>query len=297
MSPLSLVRPRAGRPSPVRLHLTALEDRANPVDLGTGVPIATDPSMTPSLNVDPSMAVDLLGRILVVSTVTGQDRFRADPFPGFDGPIGTAVGDLTGDGVTDVAVAAGLGGGPVVKAYDGRDGRLINSFFAYDPSYRGGVDIDVGDLDGNGVAEIVTGTGPGGGAHVRAFRADTGAETLGFFAFEPAFRGGVDVAVMDANGDGRAEIMTAAGATGGPRVIMFDAQTRAQVASFFAFDPGLTSGVILRSIGQTDGSVLLEMTPAVPDGVDPLTLPLARLADMSGFFPAVEDDAGGPFVG
>jgi hypothetical protein len=281
----------------VRLHLTALEDRANPVDLGTGVPIATDPSMTPSLNVDPSMAVDLLGRILVVSTVDGRDRFRADPFPGFDGPIGTAVGDLTGDGVTDVAVAAGAGGGPVVRAYDGATGGLINSFFAYDPSYRGGVDIDVGDLDGDGIAEIVTGTGPGGGAHVRAFRATTGAETLGFFAFEPAFRGGVDVAVMDANGDGRAEIMTAAGKGGGPRVIMYDAQTRAQRASFYAFDPGMTGGVTLRSIGQLDGSVLLEMTPNAGPGVDPSSLPLTRLADMSGFFPSAQDDAGGPFVG
>ena len=45
----------------------------------------------------------------------------------------------------------------------------IASFYAYDPAFSGGVDVAVGDLNGDGVGEIVTGAGPGGGPHVRAF--------------------------------------------------------------------------------------------------------------------------------
>src|SRR4029079_2567103 len=101
----------------------------------------------------------------------------------------TAVGDGNGDGRKGVVVAAGRGGGPAVAAFDGTTGRLLSSFFAYDPSFRGGVDVDVGDVTGDGVAEIVTGTGTGGGPNVRAFRVD-GTPVLSFFAYEPSFRGG-----------------------------------------------------------------------------------------------------------
>ncbi len=55
-----------------------------------------------------------------------------------------------------------------------------------------------GDLNGDGKADIVTGTGPGGGPHVRVFDGATGAPIAGpigsFFAYSPASTGGVFVA-------------------------------------------------------------------------------------------------------
>ena len=89
------------------------------------------------------------------------------------------------------------------------------------PAFTGGVFVAAGDVNGDGCADIVTGAGAGGGPHVRVFDGRTGTETHGFFAFAPAFTGGVRVAAGDVNGDGHAEIIIGAGPGGaarGPRV-------------------------------------------------------------------------------
>ena len=48
---------------------------------------------------------------------------------------------------------------------------------------------------------IATGPGAGGGPHVRTFDA-AGGPTSGFFAYDPAFTGGVSVAMGDVEGNG-----------------------------------------------------------------------------------------------
>ena len=135
-----------------------------------------------------------------------------------------AAGDVNGDGQTDIITGAGPGGGPHVRVFDGASLAEIRSFLAYQcdpvagPCFGGGVSVAAGDVNGDGRADIVTGAGPGGGPHVRVFDGATGAELAGFFAYDPAFTGGVLVAAGDVNGDGLAEIITGRGAGGGPHV-------------------------------------------------------------------------------
>ena len=144
------------------------------------------------------------------------DRFPAFE-PSFAGGVRVATADVTGDGVPDVVVGAGYGGGPAVKVFSGADGSLAASFFAFEPSFRSGVNIAAADLDGDGVAEIVVGAGDGGGPAVAVYHGGDFVELSRFFAYEPSFRGGVNVAAGDVAGVGPA-VVTGAGVGGGPVV-------------------------------------------------------------------------------
>jgi len=53
--------------------------------------------------------------------------------------------------------------------------------------------VATGDVDGSGLARIITGAGPGGGPHVRTFT-PAAVPGLSFFAYDPGFTGGVFVA-------------------------------------------------------------------------------------------------------
>jgi len=176
---------------------------------------------------------------------------------GFRGGVRVATGDVTGDGIADLVVAAGPGGGPHVQIFDGLTFQNIGSFFAYEQTFTGGLYIAVGDITGDGVAEIITGTGDGGGPLVRVF--DVNGNLLnGFFAYESTFRGGVRVAVGDVDGDGVDEIITAAGLGGGPLVRVFIGATGQVLIEYFVGDPNSRSGLYVAA-GDMDGDGAAEI--------------------------------------
>lgn len=175
----------------------------------------------------------------------GTVRAHIFPYgPQYHGGINFAIGDVENDGTTEIVTGTGPGGGPHVRVFD-HDGQLINpGFFAYDPKFRGGVHVALGDINGDGIQEVLTGAGAGGGPHVRVFNKHGKLLSPGFFAYRESFRGGVHVAAGDVDGDGRAEIITGPGKGGGPHVRVFDA-TGAVKAQFFAFDATERDGVVL----------------------------------------------------
>ena len=122
------------------------------------------------------------------------------PFGNFTGGVHVATGDVNGDGYDDLIVAAGSGGGPEVEVYDGKTGDLIRAFYAYAPTFRGGVNVAVGDVDGDGKDDIITGTGPAAPPHVEVFSGADNHLMDSFLAYSVNFRGGVNVAAGDMKG-------------------------------------------------------------------------------------------------
>jgi hypothetical protein len=190
--------------------------------------------------------------VRVVDVDTGAAVRTLVPYgPDFKGGIDVALGDVTGDGVPDVVTAAGLGGAGHIKVYDGLTGAEVYSFFAYDPSFRGGAFVAVGDVNGDGRADIITGAGFGGAPNVKVFSGKDLSVLASFFAYDASFRNGVHVAAGDVNGDGRADVITGAGTGGAPHVKVFDvAHGLAVLQSFYAYAPNFFGGVF---VGAGDG--------------------------------------------
>jgi len=201
----------------------------------------------------------------------GYATLTSAPYGGFGGGASVARGELAaGHAGTEIVAAAGPGGGPHVRVYNAGLG-TIASFYAYASQFPGGVDVAVGDvlpeLEGE---EIVTGAGAGGGAHVRVFRADgspaPGQVGAGFFAYNPEFTGGVNVAVGDIRPDlPGAEIVTAAASQGGPHVRVFQSNGNPLSGGFYAFDPRFTGGINI-AVGNFDADVDREIAVGAGPG-------------------------------
>src|SRR4051812_30681177 len=95
-------------------------------------------------------------------------------------------------GPSIIATGAGFGGGPHVKVFN-TDASLRYELFAYNPLFRGGVRVATGDLNGDGFEDVITGAGPSGGPHVRAFDGRSGVLLADFFAFDATYTDGVYV--------------------------------------------------------------------------------------------------------
>jgi hypothetical protein len=171
------------------------------------------------------------------------------PFPGVPGIVRAASGDVDGDGVADSVYVTGPGGGDLVTVISGATGLpLVSNFHAFpgENFTNIGMFVAVGDIDGDGKADIVVSPDQGGGGRIQIFSFSGGTlvQASNFFGIDdPNFRGGARVALGDFNHDGTLDLAVAAGFTGGPRVALFDGKTLMNggtptrlVNDFFAFD-------------------------------------------------------------
>jgi len=145
-------------------------------------------------------------RVINLAHPSGQFLvFKED----FRGGIEIATADTNNDGREEIIVGLGSGTIPGIRIYD-VFGHFKTQFFAYNINFRGGIRLTAKDLDNDGIKEIITTPGQGGGPHVRIFDIN-GRPIMQFFAFNQTDRGGLFVAAGDTDNDGDNELITHTG--------------------------------------------------------------------------------------
>ena len=172
-------------------------------------------------------------RVVVFSIVDGAAVQKGSFFgitddPAFRGGARAGAGDVNGDGVPDIVVSAGFGGGPRIAAFDGRTvfsgapAKLTGDFFAFESVLRNGAYVAVGDIDGDGFGDLLFGAGTGGAPRLLAISGKLlltsgaptalGSPVLNFFvAGDTTSRGGIRVTAKDVDGDNKADVVVGAG--------------------------------------------------------------------------------------
>ncbi len=118
----------------------------------------------------------------------------------FRGGVKVTVANLDGRSAhnkAEIIVSPGAGRESLVKIFDHR-ASLKNQFLAYGRNWRGGVNIAAGDINNDGIAEIVTGAQPGAAPHVRSFNG-RGELLESFYAWEEGWNGGVNIGIIKIN--------------------------------------------------------------------------------------------------
>jgi hypothetical protein len=216
----------------------------------------------------------------------------------FTGGVNVAVADVNGDGFDDVVTGADHTGGPHVKVFDGRDGSLLNQFFAYDPGFRGGVRVAADDLNSQGIAQIVTGPGIGGGPIVRTFNALDGEVLDTFLAFEETDRGGIFVGTADMMGDDMPEVFVGTGINRAPTVAMFSPGIGRVAKAVTPYVPEFLGGVHVLA-RDLSGDGIAEIITGAANGGGPHVQIFEGVTHqmMTEFMPFDPGFLGGVFVG
>lgn len=143
-----------------------------------------------------------------------------------------AAGDIDGDGKDEIVTSPESGANAEVKIYK-MDGTIIGKFMPYSAPFAGGVDVAVGDVNNDGVNEIITSTGIGSNPTVR-IHDKTGRKLGGYTVYHSSHTGGVRVSVGEvrSTNPGR-EIIVSPQSKGTPRIKVYNASGKVLIDKYF----------------------------------------------------------------
>ncbi len=160
-----------------------------------------------------------------VNTIRIQARDRA-------GRTRNATASVRLRGTTKLLSAGRPGALPLLRQYQ-TSGKLLRSFAVFPETFRGGVSVASGDVDGDGRDEVIVSPESGGGPQVRIL-STSGQLERQFFAYDSGYRGGLSLAACDLDNDGRDEIVVGTSDSKAPHVRVFSGKGRL-LRQFFAY--------------------------------------------------------------
>jgi len=166
---------------------------------GTPGPVTSNPSLTVTAQNDPSLTV--------VGYIYDQDNLYT-----------TYQATVTVNNIDVIATGYAQGHPPMVTVMDSETLQVKTSFLAYAANFTGGVHVAVGDVDGDGVPDVITAPGAGGKLSkgtldINAYDGGHNWQLDGVFQklrpFGDKFTGGYNIACADINQDGYADLIVA----------------------------------------------------------------------------------------
>jgi FtsP/CotA-like multicopper oxidase with cupredoxin domain len=155
-----------------------------------------------------------------------------------------------------VAVPGANGRPATVQVHDGNGDKILNTVYPF-PAFEGTPSVAMADVNGDGILDLIVGTGAGVAPQVVVYSGAEGGlgpftnELARFSPFDANFRGGVSVAGADIDGNGPADnIIVGTGPGTDSQVKVFSIHlpapgTAPDVFSSFTPYPGSRSGVTL----------------------------------------------------
>lgn len=180
--------------------------------------------------------------------------------------------------------------GPVAGIF-AADGTALTPF----PQVAVGSSVALGDIDEDGVDEIVTGSPPGGRPIVAVYEPD-GTLVRTILPYGSGLTTGVNVAVGRVTGSASADIIVVPRRGAGPHVLIYSADGQLLSPGFYAYSPRFHGGVNL-STGDVDGDGRPEIiTGPGPGGGPHVSAFRANGTRIGNLFPYEDTFNGGTVV-
>ena len=171
---------------------------------------------------------------------------------------------------------------------DPETGDLLFDIQPYEPTFHGAVRVATGDINGDGIPDIITAPGPGRVATVKVFDGWDGSEFMSFNAYPAPMYDGLFVAAGNVTGSAAVDIVTSAGpGTRYSEVRVFrnsnNGETFNNAWSFLPYGPHATAGASI-AVGNVNNDAYDDIITAPLHG----RVQIAVFAGMAGNQPLTE---------